>query len=87
MTTSGGVGVSETAICGVTMFTDPVLLFDLGVISSSVIFLGWTWSPSQRSRRRHEAARDRIEVRRKLNATTVSEQAEFVPEVDREGPQ
>lgn len=66
------------------MFTDPVTLFDLGVISGAVIFIAWSWSPSQRSRRSHQAARDRIEVRRKLTETSVSGQAEAVPEIEGE---
>lgn len=67
------------------MFTDPVILSDLGVITGAVIFLAWTGSPGQRSRRRHQAARDRIEIRRRLMETTARDQAEFVPGFDGEG--
>jgi hypothetical protein len=55
------------------MLTDPYTMFELGVITVPVIFLGWILSPRQRSRRRRQAARDRIAIRRAVAVRTTND--------------
>lgn len=55
------------------MLTDPYTMFELGVITGPVIFLAWILSPRQRSRRRRQAARDRIAIRRAVAVHTTDD--------------
>jgi hypothetical protein len=48
------------------MPVDPSIASEIGVVVGAVIFLVRTLSPGQRSRRRRQEARDRIELRRAL---------------------
>lgn len=46
--------------------TDPVTVVETGAIVGALIFVDWRLSPIQRSQRRRQQARTRIEVRRAL---------------------
>ena len=46
------------------MLTDPITDMELGAILAVLVFSGWWFSPAQRSHRRREAARARVELRR-----------------------
>lgn len=50
------------------MITDPILTAEYGVITASLIFLAWWYSPRQHSTRRREDARRRVAFRRELRA-------------------
>lgn len=75
-TAIGGLGSSCDAEREVVMFTDPYTLFDLSVIVGAAVFLVWNLSPRQRARRRRQAARDRIVVRRLLAERPANDHAE-----------
>lgn len=61
---------ASALLVGVGTMTDPVVLFEVGVVIGCVVWFAWWFSPAQRRRRLRQAARARAEVRRQLREDT-----------------
>lgn len=62
--------------------TDPLVHVELGVILGCLAAYAWWCSPTQRSRRRREQARARVELRRALRRHPAGRNRRTLPEGD-----